>query len=186
MGGILKTSGTTPLAEFNLQCDPEAARAVFQAGFRLTVVPLDLARGPARLTPADMSLIAARQSAPARLVRALLAYGGQVASRRGASPGGSGVACPDAVAMAVALDRTLLTHSVTAAVDVETRGESTAGMMVVERSTGSGRAPNAVVGLGLDAVRFKAALVQIITRELTLPESPERGTAGAAAASPDL
>ena len=42
MGGALAGGNVTPFAEFNFNTDPHAARAVLEAGFRLTLVPLDL------------------------------------------------------------------------------------------------------------------------------------------------
>ena len=42
MGGGLARGNVTPFAEFNFHADPHAARAVVEAGFRLTLVPLDL------------------------------------------------------------------------------------------------------------------------------------------------
>lgn len=42
MGGAIHHGGnTTPLAEFNLYCDPHAAHIVFHAGIPITLVPLD-------------------------------------------------------------------------------------------------------------------------------------------------
>ena len=43
MGGAGRMPGNvTPAAEFNIHCDPEAARVVFQSGARITLVGLDV------------------------------------------------------------------------------------------------------------------------------------------------
>ena len=42
MGGALGKGNTGPVAEFNIQCDPEAARIVFESGANLTMVPLEV------------------------------------------------------------------------------------------------------------------------------------------------
>lgn len=43
MGGAIRAGGnTTPLAEFNIFCDPHAAHIVFHSGMPLTLVPLDV------------------------------------------------------------------------------------------------------------------------------------------------
>jgi purine nucleosidase len=42
MGGSYTRGNTTPAAEFNIYADPDAAAAVFAAGWRVTMVGLDL------------------------------------------------------------------------------------------------------------------------------------------------
>ncbi|MEJ2710143.1 MAG: nucleoside hydrolase [Anaerolineales bacterium] len=43
MGGAIRAGGnTTPLAEFNVYCDPHAAHIVFHSGMPITLVPLDV------------------------------------------------------------------------------------------------------------------------------------------------
>lgn len=42
MGGSLGVGNTGPVAEFNLQTDPDAAKIVFNSGVHLTMVPLEV------------------------------------------------------------------------------------------------------------------------------------------------
>jgi purine nucleosidase len=43
MGGAIRVGGnTTPLAEYNIYCDPHAAHIVFHSGLPITLVPLDV------------------------------------------------------------------------------------------------------------------------------------------------
>lgn len=42
MGGAMGIGNTGPVAEFNIQCDPEAAKVVFECGVKLVQVPLEV------------------------------------------------------------------------------------------------------------------------------------------------
>lgn len=42
MGGVIGTGNTTPVAEFNIYADPEAAKIVFESGIRVNMVGLNV------------------------------------------------------------------------------------------------------------------------------------------------
>lgn len=51
MGGSYTRGNITPAAEFNIYADPEAAHIVFSAGWRVTMIGLDLTQHQALATP---------------------------------------------------------------------------------------------------------------------------------------
>lgn len=74
MGGAVDERGNVgPRAEFNLACDPEAARAVLAAGLDLTLIPLDVTRR-VRATRADLDRLAGGGPAAATSAALIAAY----------------------------------------------------------------------------------------------------------------
>jgi purine nucleosidase len=124
MGGTIHPPGNvTPVAEFNVYADPEAAAIVFAQSWPLTLVGLDVTR-QTLLTRADLNDLATADSAEAILVR-------QTTCSLFDRPGVQAVALHDPLAVAVALDPSLVT-SVSGPVQVETRGELTRGQTIVD------------------------------------------------------
>lgn len=75
MGGGYHTGNWSAVAEFNIKIDPEAAHIVFNAGWPLTMVGLDLTH-QALATPEVVSKIVAVGTAPAQFVLELLEFFG--------------------------------------------------------------------------------------------------------------
>jgi purine nucleosidase len=89
--------------------------------------------------------------------------------------GERGMSLPDPVAMAVALDPTICTHSTKCYVDIETKSELTRGMTVVDQLDVTGdernrahwseirsRPPNVSVVWEIDVMRWKEALYTVL------------------------
>ena len=166
MGGAVQMPDATATSpEFNFRTDPEAARIVFDAGFSLTLIPLDLSRGSARFTVDEVTAIHALDTSAARLIGELLACGLRRSALGPQPPGENGAACPDAVAVACALDRSLLTESIETHVAIDSGDERTAGTTLVTGMRQPGSAANATVGLTLDAGRFKSMVFRTIGAE---------------------
>jgi inosine-uridine nucleoside N-ribohydrolase len=180
MGGAFDYRGnTTPVAEWNISVDPEAAAEVFAAwsanwgsedpGHMPIVLGLNLTEHIA-MTPEILARLAATADSPTTTMSALDARGTRSTA---ASPviraledamrfyfefhydQGEGYLAHlhDPLAAAVALDPDLVdTRSTT--VDIELAGVLTRGMTIADWSGRWGRRPNALVGIEVDPALF--------------------------------
>jgi purine nucleosidase len=149
MGGSAGRGNVTPAAEFNIACDPGAAAIVFGAGWRVTMIGLDVTL-QARATPA----VRERMGGLGRLGSELLlpglaGYQGESAGDPAAGPAGD-PPVHDVCALAMVTDPGLFgCHR--ARVEVETAGRLTSGMTVTDFRAAD---PNALVAMSIDAAGF--------------------------------
>jgi inosine-uridine nucleoside N-ribohydrolase len=105
MGGAVDVPGNvTPTAEFNIHVDPDAAARVLAAGLPLDLVPLDATR-QAVLSRADLERALRRRPGP---VAARVAAFTRVGFRLDEARGTHGMVLHDPLALAAALDPTLI------------------------------------------------------------------------------
>jgi inosine-uridine nucleoside N-ribohydrolase len=124
MGGAAWLPGNvTPVAEFNVHADPEAAACVFSQPWPITMVGLDVT-DRVRFTRSDLNRVSADTSATAVLVREVCRH---LFDHRGVES----MALHDPLALAVAVEPDLV-ETASRDVRVETRGEHTLGQTVVD------------------------------------------------------
>ncbi|WP_033138771.1 pyrimidine-specific ribonucleoside hydrolase RihA [Aeromonas finlandensis] len=155
MGGAAGTGNWTPAAEFNIYVDPEAADMVFKSGIPITMCGLDVTH-EAQVMDEDIERVRAITNPVARCVAGLLDF--FMIYHRDPKWGFAGAPLHDPCTIAWLLAPELF-HGVECRVDIETRGEHTLGMTVVDRYGLTGKPANALVLLGLDRPGFIELLV---------------------------
>jgi purine nucleosidase/pyrimidine-specific ribonucleoside hydrolase len=155
MGGAITAPGNvTPAAEFNFYVDPDAAAAVFEAELPLELVPLDVTR---RVVLREDELAARLSGSRTNVARFVADF-----TRHGFASGGEGIFLHDPLAVAVAIDPSLVGFE-PLAVEVECEGRITRGMSVADRrakSSGPRRPPNCRVALSVDTARVVSLLFE--------------------------
>jgi inosine-uridine nucleoside N-ribohydrolase len=130
MGGAVTVPGNvTPVAEFNIYVDPEAAQVVFSSGLRITLIGLDVTERVQLTAEMIEQHIYPMGSHRSQFVVDCTAQTIQFSTRVERPPG---MAMHDPLAVGALIDPAIV-HTVPLAVQVETKGEFTTGMLVADR-----------------------------------------------------
>jgi inosine-uridine nucleoside N-ribohydrolase len=156
MGGAIAEGNFTPAAEFNVWCDPEAAAAVLASGVDVTLLGLDVTH-QALLGPE----IEARLRATGRVGAFVADLNTFFTNYHRETYGWDGAPIHDAVAVAHVI-RPGLVDTARRNVEIELESELCRGRTVVDLWRRTERAPNAHVGVGIDADAFFDLLVERI------------------------
>lgn len=172
MGGSITGGNVNAAAEANIYNDPEAAQVVFQAGWSVTMVGLEVG-DKAMLTPKHLDQLKQTHGPINDFIASVLKYLVDLSAKFGEA----GTPMYDPSAVAVAIDATLV-KTRAMHVDVETRGDFTRGETVgnrrgyIERNVLHGDRyviegadkvePNAKVCVDVDADRFLQLFVSRI------------------------
>src|SRR5207302_7378427 len=128
VGGAWHEPGNaSAVAEFHFYCDPSAARQVLRSGAPITLIPLDVTRKIV-FSPTDLLELPAPESRTCRFLRQIVPCGIRMTSNL---YGIEGFHLKDVLGIiALTLPNALTTKLFP--VDVETRGELTRGMSVID------------------------------------------------------
>ncbi len=175
MGGAECSGNATPAAEYNVYADPDAAQKVLGSGAQITLLTLEATR-QAPLRREHLEALRIAQSPVARAA----AYLGARYLDFAASHGADAAALHDPLAVGLAIDRSFAKRTVSARVEVETRGEFTYGATVIDRRLAARPlidageylrrgepepvAPNVRLPVEIDGDRFAAFLVNRLAR----------------------
>lgn len=157
VAGATRATGDNPASEWNIYVDPEAAKIVFEAGFNLLAIGLDVATHP----KIDLSAEHRRRlAASPKPSAAFLSGVCRFVEARGF---GSYCGLIDSLAVAAALDRSLFATE-RLKVGIETKGEFTLGETVVDRREHFRweHLPTIEAASDVDAARFFDLLLDVI------------------------
>jgi len=164
MGGSISGGNVNGAAEYNVFCDPEAADVVFNAGWPVTMVGLDVTE-ITLMKNADVTRLEENAGPQAKFAAAVARF--QIGLYQGTGFGGGAI--HDALAVGAAIDPSFLTTKAMR-VDVETGGRFARGATIGNRhgtvdkvvlhgnqleSVGVNPVePNVNVAVGIDSDRF--------------------------------
>lgn len=160
MGGTSDARGNaTPVSEFNIHADPEAAAVVLESGIPVTLVPWE-PTVQALVRPEELEPVASSDRPLARIfTQATRLLADLIEHHLGAQ----GLILPDLVAAAVALDPDTVTEKVEAHVTVETGGRVARGLTAVDYQGFLGKPATVTVVLRVDRRRIADLLVRSFT-----------------------
>jgi purine nucleosidase len=159
MGGGYHGGNWSAASEFNIVIDPEAAHIVFNEGWKLTMVGLDLTH-QALATPDVVAAIAAVGTAPARFVVELLDFFGTTYRE---AQGFDAPPVHDPCAVALVIDPSVM-DVVRVPLDIELAGTLTLGMTVADFRSPAPEDCTTWAATDLDHTRFWALIVDALER----------------------
>ena len=159
LGAWREMGNITPNAEFNAYCDPDAAAIVLNSGVRATLLPLD-ATHQVISTQARLGVLKAMANRSGPEAAIMLKVSELYDIKR---HGGDGAPLHDPCTVAYLLKPELFSGRFVN-VAVETEGELTLGMTVVDWWQATDRAPNAMFMTKADAEGFYSLLFERLAR----------------------
>lgn len=158
MGGGLLYGNWTPAAEYNILCDPEAAKIVFESGIPIIMAGLDVTE-KAYVTPDDFERIRAVGNEVSRIVAEWLEF----FYRFHLTLGYPGAPVHDPVAVAALVNPGILTTK-DVYVQIETRGEFCRGATIGDFFGKLGKKPNVRAIMDIDRGAYIDMIVDAVAK----------------------
>ena len=159
MGGAIAQGNTTPAAEFNIYVDPHAARVVFEAGVKLTMIGLDVTH-QALATEQRLTVIKELNTPVSEAVVGLLDFFNRYDTKRYGIPGAP---LHDPCVIAYLLKPELFSGK-DCYVRIETDSEPSMGMTVVDWWNALKQPANTNVLDSIDAKGFYRLLTEALAK----------------------
>ncbi|MDG5789279.1 nucleoside hydrolase [Evansella sp. AB-P1] len=158
MGGVVKQYGNiTPVAEYNMYVDPEAAKAVFHSGLPITLVTLDVTR-QALLREKHINQIEDKD-----IHEFVQTSTSHYIDRYYKRNGVKACALHDPLAVAVAIDHGLI-ETEKYYIDIETKSEICDGQTVCDFQNRLNKEPNIHVSVKVDHERFMDMFIDTLNQ----------------------
>jgi inosine-uridine nucleoside N-ribohydrolase len=153
VGGVIQEQGDAgPVSECHFHADAHSARKVIHCGVPLVMIPLDISRRFA-FSPAELHELLAGDSSATNLLRRMIPGGMRSSAEH---CGIEGLILPDLAGICWLLWPQLFTTKLRV-MDIETSGELTRGMCVIDSRPGR-KTPNVELVVDADMVSIKAEL----------------------------
>jgi inosine-uridine nucleoside N-ribohydrolase len=159
IGGCWRESGNAgPASEFHIALDPDAAKRVFHAELHPLLIPLDATR-KLIFSPTDLLELPNPDSRTCQFLRKIVPFGIRASSNL---YGIEGFHLKDVLGIA-AVTNPAAVSSEPHVVDVETKGELTRGMIVIDARPTPNGSPNARVATGVAVADIREYILRTLS-----------------------
>ena len=160
MGGTVYGRGNiTPVAEYNIWVDPDAAKIVFNAGFDITMVPWDVIVN----YPINDELWEKIKQMKTKMAEFYIQIYTHYREYSMKNEKIGGTPHPDLITTAIAIDRSVIKRSERQTVDIENCDCLTRGMTVIDYLNLWKRPPNAEVVYEINFEKFLSMLFDLLS-----------------------